>query len=120
MEEAFSALTGSWFPHERYGKVNEHNGWVPRDFWPEDWEKQAIIGFDLKNLGSPAFPAARTTCPFGCRLDVHTHFGACVESLTETQTRNPGESAAVARSRVYREVFIWPIHKFAPRMVSVK
>lgn len=20
---------------ERYGKVNEHNGWVPRDFWQE-------------------------------------------------------------------------------------
>ena len=27
---------------ERYGKVNEHNGWVPRDFWLEDWEKQAL------------------------------------------------------------------------------
>ena len=23
--------------------------WVPRDFWLEDWEKQAIIGFHLKN-----------------------------------------------------------------------
>jgi putative transposase len=34
---------------ERYGKVNEHNGWVPRDSWLEDWEKQAIIGFHLKN-----------------------------------------------------------------------
>ena len=34
---------------ERYGRVNEHNGWVPRDFWLEDWEKQAIIGFHLKN-----------------------------------------------------------------------
>jgi putative transposase len=34
---------------ERYGKVNEHNGRVPRDFWLEDWEKQAIIGFHLKN-----------------------------------------------------------------------
>jgi len=34
---------------ERYGKVNEHNGWVPRDLWLEDWEKQAIIGFHLKN-----------------------------------------------------------------------
>ena len=32
-----------------YGKVNEHNGWAPRDFWLEDWEKQAIIGFHLKN-----------------------------------------------------------------------
>ena len=34
---------------ERYGKVNEHNGWIPRDFWLEDWEKQAIIAFHLKN-----------------------------------------------------------------------
>ena len=34
---------------ERYGKANEHNGWVPRDFWLEDWEKQAIIAFHLKN-----------------------------------------------------------------------
>ena len=34
---------------ERYGRVNEHNGWVPRDFWLEDWEKQAIIDFHLKN-----------------------------------------------------------------------
>ena len=29
----------------RYGKVNEHNAWVPRDHWLEDWEKQAIIRF---------------------------------------------------------------------------
>jgi len=34
---------------ERYGKVNEHNGWVSRDFWLEDWEKQAILGFHLKS-----------------------------------------------------------------------
>ena len=30
---------------ERYGRANEHNGWVPRDFWLEDWEKQAILDF---------------------------------------------------------------------------
>ena len=29
----------------RYGKVNEHNGWVPRDYWLEPWEKDAIIRF---------------------------------------------------------------------------
>ena len=29
----------------RYGKVNEHNGKVPRDFWIESWEKRAIIEF---------------------------------------------------------------------------
>ena len=30
---------------QRYGQANEHNGWVPRDFWLEDWEKQAILDF---------------------------------------------------------------------------
>lgn len=30
----------------RYGKVNEHNAWVPRDHWLEDWEKQAILDFE--------------------------------------------------------------------------
>jgi putative transposase len=30
---------------DRYGKVNEHNGWIPRDFWLRDWEKQAILDF---------------------------------------------------------------------------
>jgi hypothetical protein len=29
----------------RYGQVNEHNGWVPRDFWLENWEKRAILDF---------------------------------------------------------------------------
>ena len=29
----------------RYGRVNEHNAWVPRDFWLEAWEKQAILEF---------------------------------------------------------------------------
>ena len=33
----------------RYGKVNEHNGWVPRDHWLDDWEKKAIVDFHLKN-----------------------------------------------------------------------
>ncbi len=34
---------------QRYGRVNEHNGWVPRDFWLEPWEKEAIVRFHLKN-----------------------------------------------------------------------
>ena len=29
----------------RYGKVNEHNAWIPRDFWLTDDEKQAIIAY---------------------------------------------------------------------------
>ena len=34
---------------ERYGKVNEHNVWIPRDHWLEDWEKKAIIAFHQQN-----------------------------------------------------------------------
>jgi transposase InsO family protein len=30
---------------QRYGKVNEHNGWIPRDHWLADWEKRAILDF---------------------------------------------------------------------------
>jgi transposase InsO family protein len=30
---------------DRYGKANEHNGKVPRDWWLEDWEKQAIVDY---------------------------------------------------------------------------
>ena len=33
----------------RYGKANEHNGRVPRDFWLEDWEKAAIVDFHLRH-----------------------------------------------------------------------
>ncbi len=30
---------------DRYGQVNEHNAWVPRDHWLAEWEKQAILAF---------------------------------------------------------------------------
>jgi putative transposase len=30
---------------ERYGRANEHNGRVPRDFWLEPWEKRAILDY---------------------------------------------------------------------------
>jgi len=33
----------------RYGKVEEHNGKIPRDFWLEDWERQAILDFHDRN-----------------------------------------------------------------------
>jgi transposase InsO family protein len=35
--------------HERYGKDNEHNGKVPRDYWVQDWEKQKIIEYYLEH-----------------------------------------------------------------------
>ncbi len=34
---------------DRYGKVNSHNGKIPRDFWLADWERQAIIDFFFAN-----------------------------------------------------------------------
>jgi transposase InsO family protein len=33
----------------RYGKVNEHNVWIPRDHWLEGPEKNAIIAFHQQN-----------------------------------------------------------------------
>jgi transposase InsO family protein len=29
----------------RYGEVNEHNGWMPRGHWLQDWEREAILDF---------------------------------------------------------------------------
>ena len=29
----------------RYGKVNEHNAWIPRDHWIEEWERAGIVKF---------------------------------------------------------------------------
>ena len=34
---------------ERYGKANEHNAFIPRDFWLEQWERDAIIKFCIDN-----------------------------------------------------------------------
>jgi hypothetical protein len=34
---------------DRYGRVNEHNAWVPRDHWLEDWEKQAIVRYHFEH-----------------------------------------------------------------------
>jgi len=41
--ELASSKYHAW--HKRYGKANEHNGQIPRDWWLEAWEKQAIIDF---------------------------------------------------------------------------
>jgi len=46
-------LPRSKFYHwkKRYGKANEHNSWIPRDHWIEDWEKQAIIKYAREHPG---------------------------------------------------------------------
>jgi len=48
---AWLAIRGSKFYswRERYGRVNEHNAWIPRDFWLEAWEKEAIVKFHLEH-----------------------------------------------------------------------
>lgn len=33
---------------QRYGKANEHNGLIPRDFWLLDWERDAIINYFIQ------------------------------------------------------------------------
>lgn len=33
----------------RYGMANEHNGKIPRDWWLEEWEKEAIKNFYIKH-----------------------------------------------------------------------
>ena len=40
----------------RYGKVNEHHAWIPRDFWLEDWEKRAIIEFHDRSIEHLEYP----------------------------------------------------------------
>ena len=37
----------SW--KSRYGKANEHNAPVPRDFWLRPWERQAIVEFHARH-----------------------------------------------------------------------
>ncbi len=46
-----SALRRSKYFHwrTRYGKANEHNGWIPCEHWLEDWEKQAIIKYAMEH-----------------------------------------------------------------------
>jgi transposase InsO family protein len=43
-------IASSKFYHwkSRFGKVNEHNAWIPRDHWLDDWEKQAVLDFESR------------------------------------------------------------------------
>jgi putative transposase len=34
---------------KRYGKINSHNGKIPRDRWLDEWGKQAILDFHDKH-----------------------------------------------------------------------
>jgi transposase InsO family protein len=38
--------TSKWYDWQRrYGQANQHNAPIPRDFWLEAWEKEAIVAF---------------------------------------------------------------------------
>ena len=39
----WSSTYCSWT--KNYGRAFEHNGWIPRDHWLDEWEKQAILQF---------------------------------------------------------------------------
>jgi putative transposase len=47
---AWLGIGSSKFYHwkNRFGKVNEHNAWIPRDHWLDDREKRAILDFEQK------------------------------------------------------------------------
>jgi len=46
-------IAGSTFYdwRDRYGRVNEHNSWIPRDCWLEGWEKEVIERYYLEHPG---------------------------------------------------------------------
>jgi len=42
--------SSKWYYWQQcYGKVHAHNGWLPRDYWLEEWEKEAIITFRMEH-----------------------------------------------------------------------
>ena len=66
---------------ERYGCVNEHNGWIPRDFWLELWEKEAIIF----RCSSTRYHLWGTCASPGCTtpdFKLTGLLGACVEGAS--------------------------------------
>ena len=43
---------------KRYGKINEHNHWIPRDFWLGEWEKQTIVNYFLDHPNGFRLPGS--------------------------------------------------------------
>lgn len=44
-----SLAKGKYFDWQRrYGKLNEHNAWIPRDHWLTDIEREAILAFHAR------------------------------------------------------------------------
>jgi hypothetical protein len=76
---------------ERYGRVNEHNGWVPRDFWLAPWEKQAIIDFHRAFLIHSLEQAGRFDEVIAQRTIIAAQFGNSVEHTNALRQRYKSE-----------------------------
>ena len=88
--------------------MNEHNGWVPRDFWLEDWEKQAIIRFHLKN------PLE------GYRRLTFMMLDADIVAVPLATSRRRTCSPAVSRRSMLSEIGSWRRHENSVRFVGSK
>jgi hypothetical protein len=63
----------------RFGKVNEHNAWVPRDHWLTDQEKESDL-----------WAHATRQTPYDAALDLCQRLNIPVPILSSTQQkRNP-------------------------------
>ena len=107
----------SW--RERYGRANEHNGWVPRDFWLEDWEKQAIIGFHFTCLSTAKGGKIRSIMPQVSHADHSEHSMQIVvteRGVADLGGRTPSERAQLIINNCahpeYREELNRYLHLF--------
>ena len=87
---AWLGVTASKFYdwRERYGRVNEHNGWVPRDFWLEMWEKVPPRHIaradqnDSRRKHERSFPPVRHHLPLNSRRVLAHHGGRLLTLLS--------------------------------------
>ena len=87
---------------QRYGKVNEHNGWIPRDHWLEEWEKGAILKFYWEH---PLDGYRRLTYKM---LDADIRSGQCIECLPCTQAGRRSRPTQHQNRRRRAKVFNQP------------
>jgi hypothetical protein len=86
---------------KRYGQANEHNGKVPRDWWLEEWEKLAILGFhdrhslDGYDRSACACPARKPYLP--TVASGRGVSGSGSQAATKGGLRSPSHSLALNR-----------------------
>lgn len=82
----------------RYGRVNEHNSWIPRDHWLESWEREAIVEYwnahPLEGYRRCTFMSIRPPDPI--LLD---DFGSRMISVSFTRRRSSTWAVPTSRRR---------------------